>query len=405
MIRHRTSLASPITVHPLDDKYLLEEILLRLPPQPSSLPRASLVCTRWRNIILDPDFLRCFRRHHKKPPLLGFFAGYYGSCAVFIPFLDAPDRIPCTRFPLQQNRRYDHLNVHGCHHGLVVLLDLYNREAMVWDPLTGHDHPVPFPPGFRSHTIGFVKTAVVLCAATEDGHVHGDCSLSPFKVAFVGNDVDYMHAICSLYESQSGVCGNMISLANTGEICDDPGLIVGNSVYWLLNEGGILELDMGRQSLGVIEMPTNVHFTGPHFFQIIWTKDSCLGLAILSKTNMRMQLWERKSKNDGVVRWGLQKTVQLDQLLPPVSPKERKRMCIIGYDSVSNTIVLWTTMGASVIQLETLELRNIPMREGGTYYPYTNFYTAGIQEASRSQKGELCLRKGCEQHDPELYFE
>ncbi|KAI5010853.1 hypothetical protein ZWY2020_012990 [Hordeum vulgare] len=276
---------------------------------------------------------------------------------------------------------------------------------MVWDPLSGHDHHVPFPPGFRSHTIGFVKNAAVWCAANEDGHVHGDCSLSPFKVAFVGNDFDNKHAMCSLYESQSGVCGNIFSVAAPGEICDDSGVVVGNSVYWLLDEGGILELDLERQSLGVIEKPTNVHFTGQSYFQIIWTKDSCLGLAILSKSKMRMQLWERKWKNDGVVRWVLQKTIQLDQLHPPVSPKDKKRMCIMGYDSSSNTIVLWTTMGASVIQLETLELRNIPKREGGRYYPYTNFYTAGLQEASRSQKGELCLRKGCDRHDPELYFE
>ncbi|KAK1629160.1 hypothetical protein QYE76_003475 [Lolium multiflorum] len=62
----------------LEDENLLQEILLRLPPQPSSLPRASLVCRRWRSTLSDPKFLRRFRKHHRDPPLLGFFAGHIG---------------------------------------------------------------------------------------------------------------------------------------------------------------------------------------------------------------------------------------------------------------------------------------------------------------------------------------
>jgi hypothetical protein len=47
---------------PLDDEDLLQEILLRLPPKPSSLPRASLVCRGWRSILSDPEFLERFRK-------------------------------------------------------------------------------------------------------------------------------------------------------------------------------------------------------------------------------------------------------------------------------------------------------------------------------------------------------
>ncbi|XBJ04353.1 hypothetical protein VPH35_023301 [Triticum aestivum] len=404
MIRHPAPIASPAPLHPFDDKYLLDEILLRLPPQPSSLPRATLVCTCWRNIILDPDFLKRFRRHHQKPPLLGFFAGNTNSSAVFVPTLDSPDSIPFMRFPLQRNRRYEALNVHGCHHGLAILLNLSDREAIVWDPLTGHDYQVPFPPRFHNFTNGFVKNAVVLCAATEDGHVHGDSSLSPFKVAFMSNDFDQKHAMCCLYESESGVWGNIFLVATTSRICDErPGIIVGNLIYWLLDDGGILELDLERQSLCVIEKPTNVHFTGYRYFQILWTKDDGLGLAILLKSNVRIQLWGRRLKNDGV-RWVLQKTIQLDQLLSLVLPRDRKKTYILGYDNDSNTMVLSTAIGALMVQLDTMEFRNIPKRKHATYYPYRNFYTTGLQEASRIKKGEICPVKGCILHDPELYF-
>uniref|UniRef100_A0A453N1T1 F-box domain-containing protein n=1 Tax=Aegilops tauschii subsp. strangulata TaxID=200361 RepID=A0A453N1T1_AEGTS len=50
----------------MDDDDLLCEILLRLPPQPCSLPRASLVCKRWRNLASDPGFSRRFRIHHRR---------------------------------------------------------------------------------------------------------------------------------------------------------------------------------------------------------------------------------------------------------------------------------------------------------------------------------------------------
>ena len=66
--RRRRSSSSP-----LDDDDLLREILLRVPPNPSTLPRASLVCKRWRRLVSDPRFLRRFRDHHRRPPLLGFF--------------------------------------------------------------------------------------------------------------------------------------------------------------------------------------------------------------------------------------------------------------------------------------------------------------------------------------------
>ncbi|MBC2899435.1 hypothetical protein CFC21_112275 [Triticum aestivum] len=51
----------PLSPAPLDDDDLLSEILLRLPPLPSSLPRASAVCRRWRRLASDPCFCRRFR--------------------------------------------------------------------------------------------------------------------------------------------------------------------------------------------------------------------------------------------------------------------------------------------------------------------------------------------------------
>uniref|UniRef100_A0A453MY42 F-box domain-containing protein n=1 Tax=Aegilops tauschii subsp. strangulata TaxID=200361 RepID=A0A453MY42_AEGTS len=63
--RHRRLRPRPTSAPPLEDDDLLDEILLRLSPDPSSLPRASAVCARWRRLVSDPGFASRFRlRHH-----------------------------------------------------------------------------------------------------------------------------------------------------------------------------------------------------------------------------------------------------------------------------------------------------------------------------------------------------
>uniref|UniRef100_M8BKW6 F-box domain-containing protein n=1 Tax=Aegilops tauschii TaxID=37682 RepID=M8BKW6_AEGTA len=76
---------------PLEDDDLLREILLRLPKLPSSLPRASAVCKRWRRLVMDPRFLHSFRAHHQKegPPILGAFE--YDHEIKFHSILDPPN--------------------------------------------------------------------------------------------------------------------------------------------------------------------------------------------------------------------------------------------------------------------------------------------------------------------------
>ncbi|KAM0844875.1 hypothetical protein ACQ4PT_056796 [Festuca glaucescens] len=108
---------SPPVKTPLEDDDLLSEILLRLPPQPSSLPRASLVCKRWRILASDRGFFRRFRIHHRrKPPILGIFDQFF---PLFLPTLEATNRVQPGRFSVQggaDGRRFRPL---GCRHGLV----------------------------------------------------------------------------------------------------------------------------------------------------------------------------------------------------------------------------------------------------------------------------------------------
>ncbi|CAN6372129.1 unnamed protein product [Urochloa humidicola] len=111
---------------PLDDG----EILLRVPPQPSTLPRVSLMCKRWRRIVSDPWFLCRFRGHHQTAPLLGFFKKRVCLLSPFDPqhdhgendfvFKRTPGPHPFPAF-LPGTRPHRHGPVVGCRHGRVLL--------------------------------------------------------------------------------------------------------------------------------------------------------------------------------------------------------------------------------------------------------------------------------------------
>jgi hypothetical protein len=191
-------------ISPLDDENLLQEILLRLPPKPSMRPRASLICKRWRCILSDARFIRRFCKHHRKPPLLGFFGKECDKAPVFTPMLDPPDRIPVANFALPENLAgwtpwttlHVHLlmSFHGCRDGIALFLDRKHREAVLWDPLTGVQCSVAFPPGLDNHQDNYIWSAAVLCPAGDEQHLHDDCHLCPFKLVFVCHDAKHTKA-------------------------------------------------------------------------------------------------------------------------------------------------------------------------------------------------------------------
>ncbi|KAK1631071.1 hypothetical protein QYE76_005386 [Lolium multiflorum] len=354
MSRH---LSSPVPVPPLEDDDILEEILLRLPPQPSSLPRASLVSKIWRSIVSNPQFLGRFRKHHRKQPLLGFFSGHVNKTPIFTPALDSPDRIPAARFPVPHGRaHHEYWRFMGCRHGLAVLINDYQHEVIVWDPLTGRQHRVPFPLSrFHNNEKGSTWRwrATVLCADTKDGHVHGDCFLSPFKLVLVCNGYmqSSMQSFACLYESVSAVWGNIVSTVTTHEIhpiC--PNILVGNALYWSLWAGDSLVFDTKKQTLGVIQKPADARITDIRSFQLLRTSD-----------------------DNGL---GLAKSIQLEGLFPPGEPYIYKEVRVAGYDEDSNVIVLSTYVGDFMLQLDLTRFGAMPclgvMPMGGVPLAWTS---------------------------------
>ncbi|CAM0954629.1 unnamed protein product [Alopecurus aequalis] len=384
------------TAGPLEDDDLLAEILLRLPPKPSSLPRASLVCKRWRSIATAAAFRRRFRTHHRRPPILGVFEEHARG-VKFLPLLGPPDRIPSERFSLDLSAdNISNCSVLGCRHGRVLFLNPWANALLVFEPVSGDTHRIIIPQEFVLDG-STDANAAVFCAAGDD-HVHGDCHTSPFKVVVVGTGRHAEVAIARVYSQETGMWGDLISSAEpfAGGVTFHPSTLSGNALYWCLcgprdtAEDGILKFDLDNQSLTVISRPP----AAPEYsqIQIIRAEHGGLGLAILSYRSF--QLWDYIVDCHGVATWVMRKTVNMDEMLGSKARYAR----IVGYAEHADAIFLsayealdsgllmyYLDPSRHVLVIVHLESMNVEKHRGSfhkkDYHPFTNFYTAGTARA------------------------
>nr|XP_051194667.1 uncharacterized protein LOC127307946 [Lolium perenne] len=143
---------------------LIEEILLRLPPdEPSCLVRASLVCKPWRRIISHRRFRRRLHELHGRPPVLGFLRNSRKAVKDFAATTG-------SAFSLAVPGDYLALDYR---HGRALLLDMVPGwgELVLWDPTTGDQERVPVPEAMWDNTFqGDNPTAAIVCAAAECDH-------------------------------------------------------------------------------------------------------------------------------------------------------------------------------------------------------------------------------------------
>ncbi|KAF8673389.1 hypothetical protein HU200_048953 [Digitaria exilis] len=389
---------------PLDDDDLLIEILLPMPPQPSSLPRVSLVCKRWRRLVSnDPSILRRHRAHHRKPPLLGFFEHRLffpdHSCRLdvddilFNPIPEPPDRIPpqlfsMERFPASTGWATRLLS---CRHGHVLLLDT-SGNFFVCDPVTGGHVRLVIPPEF---TDLFINAAVLCAAGDEDeGHVHGTCHWSPFKVVLVamfGNDGRPM--VC-VYSSETGLWGNTFRHDGPGTFRDSgaSSTLIDHALYWEIDayNGGhmaraVLGFDLDRQTLTVIKGPP---MECSDSSQIVKAMDGGVGFATLSYPTLHLRVWHWNVNvcQDDVATWSLVKTVDLQSIFGLQEHIQRlqvseRRDFILGYDEDDGVIFINIHSCLFMLQHDSMQFKKHYERtERGHLsicYPFRSFYPAG----------------------------
>ena len=370
---------------PLEDDNLLREILLRLPPQPSSLPRASAVCKRWRCLASDPRFCRRFRRHHRQnPPLLGFF-NRDSDLFPFVPTLEPPNRVSPGRFSLQR-REGDRFISLGCRHGLVLIHNVRPNKVLVWDPVTGKQHHLAIPPELVIHAENTAINGAVLRAAGDIQQFHVVLTV----VDNVDKQKQHKRALAWLYSSETNLWGDLVSTpvpfkVSTSDILGDeddvtlvftgkPAVMVRDSLYWILagNFVGILEFDLEKQSLAVIRVPAHMLENGFYQFWIMRAEGG--GPGLLLQKDQSFQLWKRKTDRDGVASWVLGRTIDLDKLL---SLNGNGSQVILGFAEENNVVFVWTHGVLFMVNLESLQFKKLgETRTLSHYHPFESVYTA-----------------------------
>jgi hypothetical protein len=353
----------------LDD--VVEEILLRLPPKPSSLPRASAVCRRWFRVVSGSSFSGRFRIHHRaKLPLLGCFVAdreFY-----FQPTMDPPDRVPRGHFASQPLSSYDFRSL-GSRHGLFLLYHTEQYQLKVWDPVSGAEQTIAPPAAFGSsiHIDG-----ALLRSATASQH---------FQVVFlsVENETVPERACvnCCVYSSETASWGDLIStpLPNAPNhlFMAKENVLVGDSLYCLLSGDPvrILHFNLDTKSLGVTVPPLemNTYATQCPQYSLMESDDGDLGFLTISA--FKAQVWSRKVDYHGDSCWELARTIDLGTILPPT---QMPRPVVVGVAQKNNSIFVFMDPGVFMVNLQSMQCKKVSddINMHG-YHPFETVYTTG----------------------------
>jgi hypothetical protein len=230
---------------------------------------------------------------------------------------------------------------------------------LVWDPVTGDQHRLDIPPGIATYA---EKTTINGAVLRAGGDAHFQVVLT------VGGNDDKPHerVLACVYSSETGLWGDLISTRLPSQVpgssyttlvfTGNPAVLAGGSLYWVLAGifFGILEFDLEKQSLGVIQVPVHMLKQGNFLFCIMRAEGGSLGLLFL--TGSSIQLWKRKTDCDGVASWALGRTIELDK---PLSLKSRGISATIGYAEENNVIFLWTDCVVFMVHLESLQFKKL----------------------------------------------
>lgn len=357
---------SPVGLTDLPDD-LQSDILLRMPLHHHRLRQASQVCPPWRSIVRA--------QHNGIPPLVGVFHSNCFRCNQRFT-LTGDDRSATSIFQCQEPWRILH-----CRHGRVLFLAAEAGVMLVvWDPMTGSIHRIPMPPNLMVRDYDKLNGAVV-CTARDDanGH-HGDCRSSPFRLVLLteGEPGVALVSIYSVIQKWSQIIAYE-GLPMWADVCAQPCVVIGNTVYQPLLGSHTLSFDLQDRSFTVISHPPlETKWMDVLIMKLDGTK---LGLLVADNAAFSLHFWEHKDASD----WVLRRTVMLSTLQPisssgappPGTSSSMRSIKLLGACEYGNVIFLGIGTDTFEFYLDSMQMKKllfghaVPM---GTLSPYESFY-------------------------------
>ncbi|KAL6880410.1 hypothetical protein ACP4OV_011975 [Aristida adscensionis] len=329
----------------MDD--VIAETLLRLPPdEPEHLFRAALVCKPWLRTLCDPAFLRRYRAFHGSPPLLGLLHQFQA--------LDA-------------------------RHGRVLLTSPPDGAAgfLVWDPVTGGRHGLPWPP--QPDIMSSLHSATVICAAAA-GCDHLDChGGGAFRVVLVGSDFGSNTIWASVYSSETRSWSTPTSLHrghNDHGFYTSPtrAILIGEEIFCRAAWDSVVKYDCVNNCLSLVNprLPQVYHgWSTPTL--LLMDDGNTLGLAGIKDSSLC--LWSRKVNSEKDAEWAQCRVIELVKIIPGAD-EILTYARVIGFAEGVGVISLNTNLGLFTIELKSGRATKVA---GAWVYhsvlPYLSFYT------------------------------
>ncbi|XP_066316909.1 uncharacterized protein [Miscanthus floridulus] len=369
----------------------LGEVLVRVPPHPATLARASLACKGLHRFISGAKFHRTFQAHHNStpPPLLGFFHDDQSLPNNFLPIGDSPDRVSAAAFDPKEDHGW---RLVDSRHGRVLLQSPDRARFLVWDPAAGRRRYIDAPPAMQhaDHFMLRFNNAAVVCSCAAPGHVdhHSDCHDCPFSVVFVAAP-DAGTTVAYLYSSELGLWNEVASADLSSSlwlrISDRPVALVRNVLYWTLVhetswlQSSILAFDLQTHRLYLIEQPVYIFDAEQENVQVMETEDGLLGL--VAACGFSLQLWVLREYNGrGTERWSMPNQIDLyDLALGPMDSTDQFDMVWILSVEGCRVVFVRTEGGIFEVDLwtEVPNRRICDAYDIQAFYPYKSFYYRG----------------------------
>ncbi|KAK1642740.1 hypothetical protein QYE76_060545 [Lolium multiflorum] len=378
---------------------LVEEILLRLPPdEPALLLRASLVCKAWSRAVSHPSFRRRLPELHGTAPVLGFLHNWSDKrIPYFVPTtasafsLAAPDRRFWRALDCRDGRAFFVTEPKNCE----------TRGLLMWEPVTGAQQRVPVPAAFWDMDADMLMypSAAVFCAAAGCDH-HG-CHGGPFGVAFVftvdpHNDdhEEYVTSGC-VYSSETGTWGELTPMhCEFGMEFGDFSCVLGGRslVYFMSNGMAILEYNFERNELAVIDTPDTPDYR--EIFSLMLAEDG--GLGVIQDLDSHLKLWSREASDNTDQQWVLSRVIDLGNLLPVEALVNATiSLFVLGFAEGADVIFVDTVVGLFTVELLCQRVRKVCGKNGfRQLIPVVDFYTPNehqdqlLWDASEEERGE-----------------
>ncbi|KAM3231286.1 hypothetical protein ACQJBY_061450 [Aegilops geniculata] len=357
---------------------LFEEFLLRLPPDdPACFLRASLVCKAWSHTVSSPRFRRRLHELHRTPPVLGVLHNWEdGAMPRFI-------HTTASSFSLAapDSRSWRALD---CRHGRALFLSKGQdaEELLVWEPITGAQQRVPVPAAFQ----GAYPTAAVFCAM--DGCDHRDCFGGPFRVVFVfcideeDTEQDPFLTSAAVYSSETRMWGELTSMHGEFVMYFEyySSMLIGRSLYFLSDGGLIMEYDLVRHGLTVLDTPDCQPDYMPdggleYRFNLMLAESGALGVS--EELGQRLKLWTKEPSYGTDAIWVLSRVINLNILLPNDALVDAiNSVHVLGFAQEANVTFVVTVAGLFSIELQSKRVRKVCGRRGFcNLIPVVSFYT------------------------------